>query len=34
MDDAGFIQPTVDQEVFGNGVSKENFGRIKQKVWV
>ena len=31
MDDAGFIQPTVDQEVFGNGVSKENFGKDKTK---
>jgi sulfane dehydrogenase subunit SoxC len=23
MDDAGFIQPTVDQEVFGSDVTKE-----------
>ena len=31
MDDAGFIQPTVDQEVFGNGVAKANYGKDKTK---
>ncbi|MEA2091094.1 MAG: sulfite dehydrogenase [Campylobacterota bacterium] len=30
MDDAGFIQPTVDQEVFGN-INKDNFGKDKNK---
>jgi sulfane dehydrogenase subunit SoxC len=31
MDDAGFIQPTVDQEVFGNGVKKKDYGKDKTK---
>jgi sulfane dehydrogenase subunit SoxC len=31
MDDAGFVQPTVDQEVFGYGVKKEDFGKDKTK---
>ncbi len=31
MDDAGFVQPTVDQEVFGYGVKKEDFGKDKNK---
>ena len=31
MDDAGFIQPTVDQEVFGNNVKKEDYGKDKNK---
>ncbi|MEA3552782.1 MAG: sulfite dehydrogenase [Campylobacterota bacterium] len=30
-DDAGFVQPTVDQEVFGYGVKKENYGKDKSK---
>jgi sulfane dehydrogenase subunit SoxC len=30
-DDAGFVQPTVDQEVFGYGVAKEDFGKDKNK---
>jgi sulfane dehydrogenase subunit SoxC len=31
MDDAGFVQPTVDQEVFGYGVKKADFGKDKTK---
>jgi len=31
MDDAGFVQPTIDQEVFGYGVKKENYGKDKTK---
>jgi sulfane dehydrogenase subunit SoxC len=31
MDDAGFIQPTVDQEIFGYGVAKEDYGKDKNK---
>jgi len=31
IDDAGFIQPTIDQEVFGNGVKKEDYGKDKHK---
>ena len=30
-DDAGFVQPTVDQEVFGYGVKKENYGKDTSK---
>jgi len=31
MDDAGFVQPTVDQETFGYGVAKEDYGKDKSK---
>jgi len=31
MDDAGFIQPTVDEEVFGPGVKSADFGKDKTK---
>ena len=31
MDDAGFIQPTVDQEVFGYGVEKKDYGKNRNK---
>jgi len=30
-DDAGFVQPTVDQEVFGYGVKKADYGKDKNK---
>jgi sulfane dehydrogenase subunit SoxC len=31
IDDAGFIQPTIDQEVFGFDVKKEDYGKDKNK---
>lgn len=31
MDDAGFIQPTIDQEVFGYGVDKKDYGKDRNK---
>ncbi len=31
IDDAGFIQPTIDQEIFGYGVAKKNYGKDKNK---
>ena len=31
MDDAGFVQPTIDQETFGYGVAKEDYGKDRNK---
>ena len=31
MDDAGFVQPTIDQETYGYGVAKEDYGKDKSK---